>query len=70
MQILLAYERTTKSRSDLLVVLREEILAAVKRHIELDPDRINVKMRPGDKVSILEIDIQIPNGLGKLRLTG
>jgi cell division topological specificity factor len=67
LQILLAYERTTKSRSDLLVVLREEILGAVKRHVTIDNDCISVKMEPGDKVSRLEVDIQIPNALGKLR---
>jgi cell division topological specificity factor len=67
LQILLAYERTSKTRSDLLVVLREEILASVKRHVEIDPDCISVKMEPGDKVSILEVDIQIPNARAKTR---
>jgi cell division topological specificity factor len=67
LQILLAYERTTKSRSDLLVVLREEILTSVKRHVEIDPDCINVKMEPGDKVSILQVDIQIANTRAKAR---
>jgi cell division topological specificity factor len=70
LQILLAYERTNKNRSDLLVILREEILAAIGRHVELDPDRIHVKLDPGDQVSILEVDIEIPNGLGQLRPTG
>jgi cell division topological specificity factor len=70
LQILLAYERTSKSRSDLLVVLREEILGAVKRHVTIDNDCISVKMEPGDKVSRLEVDIQIPNALGKLRPAG
>jgi cell division topological specificity factor len=67
LQILLAYERTSKSSSDLLIVLREEILGAVKRHVEIDPDGISVKMDPGDKVSILEVDIQIPNARAKTR---
>jgi cell division topological specificity factor len=70
LQILLAYERTSKSRSDLLVVLREEILGAVKRHVTIDNDCISVKMEPGDKVSRLEVDVQIPNALGQLRPAG
>ena len=70
LQILLAYERTVKSNSDLLIVLREEIMAAVRRHIEIDPDRVTVKMDPGDNFSTLEVDIEIPNGRGRLRRTG
>jgi cell division topological specificity factor len=70
LQILLAYERSTKSSSDLLIVLREEILTVVGRHVELDPDRVHVKMDPGDKVSTLVVDIEIPNALGKLRRAG
>ena len=67
LQILLAYERTSKSTSDLLVILREEILSAVRRHVPIDPDRINIKMDPGDQVSILEVDIEIPNVLANRR---
>jgi cell division topological specificity factor len=63
LQILLAYERTAKSTSDLLIVLREEILAAIGRHVTIDPERVNIKMDPGDNVSILEVDIEIPNAV-------
>lgn len=70
LQILLAYERTSKSNSDLLIVLREEILATIGRHVEIDPDRISVRMDPGDNVSILEVEIEIPNALRKLRRAG
>jgi cell division topological specificity factor len=61
LQVLLAYERTTRSSSDLLIVLREEILAAIGRHVVIEPDRIRVRMDPGNNVSILEVDIEIPN---------
>jgi len=63
LQILLAYERTTRGSPDLLVVLREEILAAVGRHVEIDPDRVTVQMSRGEKMSTLEVDIEIPNAV-------
>jgi cell division topological specificity factor len=63
LQILLAYERTTRGSPDLLVVLREEILAAVGRHVEIDPDRVTVQMSRGDKMSTLEVDIEIPHAV-------
>jgi len=61
LQILLAYERTSRGPSDLLFVLREEILATVGRHVEIDPQRVTVQMDRGDKVSILEVEIEVPN---------
>ncbi len=61
LQILLAHERKASSQPDLLNVLREEILAVVARHISLEPDRVTVRMDRGDPVSVLEVDIEIPN---------
>ena len=62
LQILLAHERGQRGQSDLLGMLREEILAAVSRHITLDPDKVIVRMDRGKNVSTLEVDIEVPNG--------
>ena len=62
LQILLAHERGSRGQPDLLGLLRAEILAAVSRHITLDPDKVIVKMDRGPHVSTLEVDIEVPNG--------
>jgi cell division topological specificity factor len=64
LQILLAYERAARGQSDLLAILREEILALVARHVSVEHDNIQIKMDRGDTVSTLEIEIEIeiPNG--------
>ncbi|MBZ6414360.1 MAG: cell division topological specificity factor MinE, partial [Methylobacterium sp.] len=36
LQILLAHERTAFGRSDLVAVLREEILAVIAKHVAID----------------------------------
>jgi len=64
LQILLAHERGLLGQQpDLLSKLREEILAAVSRHVALDPDKVIVRMDRGKNVSTLEVDIELPNGL-------
>lgn len=63
LQILLAHERKFVGQPDLLNVLREEILAAVARHISLDPERIQIRMDRGEPVSTLEVDIEIPSNV-------
>jgi len=65
LQILLAHERAaTRGQPDLLGVLREEILAVISRHIAFEPDKVQIKMDRGKSVSTLEVDIEIPNGIG------
>ncbi len=61
LQILLAHERRAMGQSDLLNILRDEILAVVEKHISLEPDKIQVKMERGEPVSTLQVDIEIPN---------
>jgi cell division topological specificity factor len=64
LQILLTHERVEASQSDLIPTLREEILAVVKKHVAVDPDKVEVKIDRGKAVSLLEIDIEIPATVG------
>ena len=61
LHILLEYERSTAHQKDLILVLREEILAVVCRHVALDLDKVQVRVDRGAMVSTLEVDIEIPN---------
>jgi cell division topological specificity factor len=54
----------------LLVLLRDEILAVVSRHVLLDPDRVIVKMDRRETVSTLEVDIELPNGFERIAAAG
>lgn len=59
LQVLLAHERASAG-SDLVSILREEILAVIAKHVQLDADRVHVKMDRDEHMSILEIDVEIP----------
>lgn len=60
LQVLLAHERASVGHSDLVAQLREEILAVIAKHVQLDGDMVSVKMDRGENVSTLEVDIEIP----------
>jgi cell division topological specificity factor len=60
LQVLLAHERASVGHSDLVAILREEILAVIAKHVQIDPDKVSVQMERGEKVSTLEVDIEIP----------
>jgi cell division topological specificity factor len=59
LQLLLAHERASAG-SDLVTLLREEILAVIAKHVQLDSDKVRVTIDREEFVSILEIDVEIP----------
>lgn len=60
LQVLLAHERTVAGESDLVVVLREEILTVIARRVKVEFDNVDVRMNCGESVSTLTVDIEIP----------
>ena len=68
LQILLAHERGLRGQPDLLATLREEILAVVSKHIQLDPEKVTVRLDRGPVVSTLEVDIEVPNGFEQAKV--
>jgi cell division topological specificity factor len=60
LQVLLAHERSSIGQSDLIAVLREEILAVIAKHVATKPDKVHVKMQRGESVSTLEVEVEIP----------
>ena len=61
LQLLLAHERSMVGQSDLIAMLREEILAVIAKHVRLEPDKVQVKMERGESVSTLEVEVEVPN---------
>ncbi len=66
LQILLAHDRIARNQPDLLSVLRDEILRVIARHVSFEDDKVAIKMDRGKSVSTLEVNVEIPNGLGAL----
>ncbi len=60
LQVLLTHEEPAAGQSDLVAILREEILALIAKQLGLQRHKVLVKMDRGEAVSKLEIDIEIP----------
>ena len=63
LHVLLAHERFARGKTDLLSILREEILGVIARHVRFEPDKVHVKVERDRWISRLEVDIEIPSGL-------
>lgn len=60
LKMVLAHERVGNTHSQLIAVLQEEILAVIAKHMQIDRDKVMIKLDKGDEVNTLEIDIEMP----------
>lgn len=60
LQILLSHERTGPSSADYLPLLQRDIMEAVKRHLQIGGDQVDIKLERGEDISTLEINIELP----------
>lgn len=60
LQILLAHERADISTQDILPLLQRDILEAIRRHMQVDGNAVDIRMERGDERSSLEINIELP----------
>lgn len=60
LKVLLAHERASLGRSELVTRLREDIIALIAKHIGIETDNVRVKMNRRNKISTLKIDIEMP----------
>jgi cell division topological specificity factor len=65
LQILLTHERATTGPSGLIAALREDILRVIAKHVDFPPEKVEIKVRNGEEVAVLEIDIEIPQALAR-----
>ncbi len=59
LQILLAHERKSACSTELITLLHREVLQAITKHIDIDPDKVEVTIHRREAMSVLEIDIEI-----------
>ena len=66
LQILLAHERVDTTGPDYLPLLQKEILEVVKKYfpVQVEGDRVEVKLERGADVSTLEVNIELPGARG------
>ena len=65
LQILLTHERATTEPSGLISALREDILRVIAKHIDVAPEKVEVRLQHGDGVAILAIDVELPEAAAR-----
>jgi cell division topological specificity factor len=60
LQILLAHERASLNGADFLPKLQQEILEVIRKYVEVDDQKVQVKLDSDRNLSVLEVNIELP----------
>ncbi len=60
LQILVAHERARRDAPSWLPDLKTDILAVIKKYVDVEPDAISVKLGKEDHCEVLELNIALP----------
>lgn len=61
LQILVAHERSERSKPDYLPMLQKELLEVVRKYVNVEPGDISVTMEQDANREILELNIILPD---------
>lgn len=60
LQIVVAHERVGRSGPDYLPLLQQELMAVIARYVDIDRNKVEVKLDRGNDCSTLEVNIELP----------
>lgn len=61
LQILVAHERAQRDGLDYLPALQEELLAVIRKYVEVDRDAVQIQLDREGNCEVLELNITLPD---------
>jgi cell division topological specificity factor len=68
LQVIIAHERVSGPSYEFLPLLQRELLEVIRKYVEVDPNRVKVDIEKGEAMSVLEVNIELPQGLPREQL--
>lgn len=60
LQIIVAHERGMRDQPDYLPQLQQELVAVIRKYVQIDDDMVQVELDRTDECSILELNVTLP----------
>lgn len=65
LQILVAHERASRNQPSYLPKLQEELLAVIRKYVNVEQDAISMNFEQDDDQEVLELNIILPDDIKK-----
>lgn len=62
LQVLMTLERSGTTVPDFLPLMQRELLEVVRKYVEIDQKNLKVDIERHDGFSMLEVNVELPNG--------
>lgn len=63
LQIIVAHERFQRDQPDYLPALQQELLAVIRKYVQIEDDQVQVQLDKNDSCSVLELNVTLPERL-------
>lgn len=60
LQIIVAHERGQRDQPDYLPELQKELLAVIRKYVQISDDQVQVEVDRNDSCSVLELNVTLP----------
>lgn len=60
LQIIVAHERGKRDQPDYLPDLQQELLAVIRKYVQIEDDMVQVEVDRNDDCSVLELNVTLP----------
>ncbi|MFL1404268.1 cell division topological specificity factor MinE [Marinobacter sp. M1N3S26] len=60
LQIIVAHERGKRDQPDYLPQLQQELLAVIRKYVQIEDDMVQVEVDRNDDCSVLELNVTLP----------
>ncbi|SFR74622.1 cell division topological specificity factor MinE [Marinobacter daqiaonensis] len=60
LQIIVAHERGKRDQPDYLPQLQQELLAVIRKYVQIDDDMVQVEVDRNEDCSVLELNVTLP----------
>ena len=60
LQIIVAHERRDRTRPDYIAQMEQDIIAVIKKYVNIEADDVSVSLDSSGDCSILELNITLP----------
>ena len=61
LQIIVSHERAKSKGADFLPKLQRELVEVIAKYVHIDPEQVKVDLGETDNMSVLELNITLPN---------
>ena len=60
LKVIVAHERNARNAPDFLPALQNDILAVIRKYVEIEQDQLQIDLNDDGNCSILEVNVNLP----------